>query len=217
MEKSKIFVTDSTLKALEKRLHEVVGKSDLSKLRKIADKRGIVLQGGRLANLNTWYQKIVADLKGLPENNSFRRQLEGRSQWFNAPNDPALIQEYIRELGAWPEYEFLSATRWQDMELFLYSWPMAVDLPGMTLNDYISSDGDVFGHYNSFRRSNADPAAVKFSEDLHTLITKSLQKLTPEQRLNLGYAVGVLVSHSDQHEGEEMPVDAFNNMIFRTL
>lgn len=204
--KNKFFISDSRIAELTRRGNEIATPADISRLHAIGKRYGFDPTGNRRDNLARFWGVICGRIDALPKGDRFRESINA-AFWDLRLTDRGLIEDYIRHISAWADYEFLSLPQWNDLEKFTADTRFLGMEP--RAQEFIKNGGDYYGFFAQYGKRHCETSLVKYSTDLRKQIEAFFKECsTDEQRFTLVNAVETLGHTPAMDEGD------FHSLIF---
>lgn len=206
----KTYLTERQIAEIVKQGNDILKSTDFAKLKAIGKKYGIELIYGKEANFKLWYNKVIEELKALPRDHVFHKDLEYiYSPGFINILNPDYIKAYLKYAKVWEtEYMFLLSPKWDELQTFAtsYARDFGIDtFGGATI--YIKNGGDYYSHISKHGKKFCDPEALKRSGELRKIIDSLFKGMEANEKMHVSNVIM-------QYASSEMNADEFHNALF---
>jgi len=195
------YLSDAKIAELTARAVAIAPASDVKRLRRISEKYGFELAGSRTANISRFWAIVCAQIQAEPRDGKFF-QSRTSQHFYERMISRVIIEDYIRFIGAWDDYELLSLPQWQELETFVSELRFhGCDFAGGA-NIFYKSGGDYAGFFAQFSKKYCDPELTKQTDSLRETILKLFKNCkTDADRFAVYNACGLLAADPGMDPG----------------
>ena len=183
---NKTFLTSEQIHTLIKEGEKACGRDNFSRLKKIGDKYGLILNGSKKENLNAVFREWIKLIDKEQPGSAFRKEWNNRypSTWATLRHTAECMNLYIKHIGCQDEYEFLCNICWDKLADFASNGAKKFGVvDSSSYRMFIDLGGDYSLFFGQFGSENCDPELIKESEMMYEVLNTLLANMTDKKKL----------------------------------
>lgn len=196
------YLSSAKIAALTEKVTAIASPADIKRLREIAKRQGFELTGNRRANIGGFWSGVCAKLQTEQRSGEFfKNRPDG--DYSTRLLSTTVIHDYIKHLGLWSDYEFLSSDRWNALEAFANDLRFYGCDFSKGAAAFYEPGTSYAAFFQQFSKKHCNPSTVKQTDALREMILKLFKDCKTEaDRYAIYNAVGLLAADPKMDEGE---------------